>query len=457
MTRKATATTAILFTLLAASAAAFSACAGDNGPDDPDAITIGLDEVAVGADEPVHIRSMHSLTGASALGPTLRHSVEMAADDFGLVHGHEIALGGAIDSKCTGEGGFAAAEQVIGDDRVVGVIGTSCSGAAVEASPVLSLANIVMISPSNTSPALTSDLAGNPNSSHFAGYFRVSNNDLYQAQAIAAFAYGELRLRRMAAVDDGDAYTAALVNAFDHAFRRLGGEVVATATIQKGASDMTPVLARFAESAPDGLFFPLFQADAAVFALQAREFNGLEGATLISGAASLVSAFLATPQSEGVYFAGPEPAPASNVNSATGKSTAEALADYERRVGTAPATPYWAHAYDATTLLLAAIEHAAVQDDGNFLTRALGRAEEGRLLITRSEVREAVRQVSEDFNGLTGRLHCDEFGDCAQGIQNIYHHTDLTNTDPALLPVVYRFEPSRGVLSTPQASPSEGV
>ena len=454
MTRKTTA--AILLALTAAALAAFSACAGDNG-DDPDAITIGLDEVTVGADEPVHVRSMHSLTGASALGPTLRHSFEMAVEDFGLIHGHDINLGGAIDSKCTGEGGFAAAEQIIADDRVVGVVGTSCSGAAVEASPVLSLADIVMVSPSNTSPALTSDLAGNPGSAYHPGYFRVSNNDLYQAQAVAAFAYGELGLRRMAAVDDGDAYTAALVTAFSDAFRAVGGEVAATATVEKGAADMTPVLARFAEAGPDGVFFPLFQADAATFALQAREFDGLEGVTLISGAASLVSAFLATPQSEGVYFAGPEPAPASNVNSATGKSTAEALAAYEQRVGAAPDTPYWAHAYDATTLLLAAIEHAAVRDDGNFLTRALGRAEEGRLLITRSEIREAVRAVSEDFNGLTGRLRCDDFGDCAQGIQNIYHHNDLLVTDPTLLPVVYRFEPQLGVLSAPQASPSEGV
>ena len=67
--------------------------------------------------------------------------------------------------------------------------------------------------------------------------------------------------------------------------------------------------------------------------------------------------------------------------------------------------------------------------------------DEGRLRIGRSALRQAVRDVSSDFSSVTGRLSCDEFGDCAQGLQNIYHHTDSSVTDPEHLPVVYRFEP----------------
>ena len=63
-----------------------------------------------------------------------------------------------------------------------------------------------MLSPSNTSPALTSDLAGNANFDYFPGYYRVSNNDLYQATTVARFVYEELGLRAMATVDDGDPY-----------------------------------------------------------------------------------------------------------------------------------------------------------------------------------------------------------------------------------------------------------
>ena len=98
-------------------------------------------------------------------------------------------------------------------------------------------------------------------------------------------------------------------------------------------------------------------------------------------------------------------------------------------------------AYDATTLLLAAIQRAGVRDDGNAFTRAFGIDEEGTLRIDRAELREAVRQVSQDFHGITGSLACDEFGDCGHGAQNIYHHTDASVTDPAQVPLVYRFEP----------------
>ena len=66
--------------------------------------------------------------------------------------------------------GRATAEAVVADAQVVGVIGTLCSGAAVEASPVLSAAGLSMISPSNTSPVLTSDLAGNAGPHHHKGY-----------------------------------------------------------------------------------------------------------------------------------------------------------------------------------------------------------------------------------------------------------------------------------------------
>ena len=270
----------------------------------------------LGAGEAVQIRSLLSITGAASLGGALRNSVELAVRDFGDIHGRAVELGESMDSMCTPDGGRAGAEQISVDPQVLGVIGTSCSAAAVAASPVISEAGLVMISPSNTSPLLTSDLAGNANPNYHPGYFRTSNNDLYQANAVADFAYNELGLRRMVAVDDGDPYTTALVSAFGNAFGALGGEIAVAARIDKGDTDMTAVLAEFAAAEPDGIFFPLFEEEGTPFAEQARAFDGLEDATLISGAALFVSEFLGTPQSEGMYFAGPESDHGANVNSA---------------------------------------------------------------------------------------------------------------------------------------------
>lgn len=398
-------------------------CGGD---DEPVGGEVGADAVEIGAGEAVQIRSLLSITVVPSLGAALRYGCELAAEDFGSIHGHAVDLGEAMDAMCSPEGGRAGAEQVAADAQVLGVVGTSCSAAAVAASPVISEAGLVMVSPSNTSPRLTSDLAGNASPDHHAGYFRVSNNDLYQARAVADFAYNELGLRRMAAVDDGDPYTTALVSAFASAFRAIGGEVPVTSTIDKGETDMTAVLDEFAEAGPDGIFFPLFEVEGTPFAEQARTFDGLEGATLITGAALFVSEFLGTPQSQGMYFAGPETDLGSNVNESTGKSAGEVLAAFESAYGV-PTSPYWAHAYDATTVLLSAIESAAEVDGGS-------------MRVERAALREQLR-ATRDFEGLIGTLSCDDFGDCGTGRVNIYHHTDPGVTDTAKLPVVYRFSP----------------
>ncbi|MDE2998773.1 MAG: branched-chain amino acid ABC transporter substrate-binding protein [Gemmatimonadota bacterium] len=383
--------------------------------------------VAIGEGQAVHIRSLLTHTIAVSLGDPSRNAVELAVRDYGTVHGRNVELGEPIDGMCGPEGGRSGAEQIVADSRVLGVVGTSCSGAAVAASPVISAAGLVMISPSNTSPRLTSDLAGNANPDYHPGYFRVAINDLYQARAVADFAYNELGLRRMAAVDDGDPYTTALVSAFGDAFAEVGGEVPVSARIEKGQADMTPVLTDFAEAGPDGIFFPLFDEEGLPFAKQVREFDGLEGVTLITGAALLDSEFLATPQSEGVYAAGPEADLGSNVNAVTGKSVDEALAAYDAAYGGFPGTPYWAHSYDATTLLLSAIESVAI-------------ARDEELIVDRNALRRELHATS-DFQALAGTLACDEFGDCGTGRINIYHHTDTSVTDPSQLSVVYRFVP----------------
>ncbi len=386
-----------------------------------------LGAVEIRAGEAVQIRSLLAHTIAPSLGVTERYAIELAVRDIGSIRGYAIELGEPVDGTCGPDGGRTRAEQIAADPQVVGVIGTSCSGAAVAASPVLSAAGLVMIAPSNTSPRLTSDLAGTAGPDYHPGYFRVSNNDLYQARALADFAYSELGLRRVATVDDGDPYTTALVSAFGDAFGALGGEVAVIAQIQKGDADMTEVLAEIAAAGPDGIFFPLFEVEGSPFAQQAREFDGLEGTTLITGAALLVSEFLGTPQSEGIYFAGPETDHSANVNGVTGKSADEVLAAYRATYGESPTSPYWAHAYDATALLLHAIE-------------AVAEAEDGKLLVDRAALRQQL-SATTGFQGLSGTLSCDDFGDCGAGRINIYHHTDASVTEPAQLPVVYRFAP----------------
>ncbi len=385
-----------------------------------------LGVVKVASGDAIQIRSMAVLTGLADLGVPTRRGVEMAVADYGPIKGYTVSMGAGLDSQCTAEGGRLAAETVIGDPRVVGAIGTSCSVAATAASPILSGAGLVMISPTNTAPSLTSDLMGNAGSGYNPGYYRTSSNDLHEGGAVAKFAYNELELRNVAAIHDGDPYTSGLVNAFAGEFKELGGSV-AISTVERDQTDMVPLLTEIAADPPDGLFFPLFEKEGAHIVRQIGEVEGLEDVELIGGAALLVSAFLAIPESEGMYFPGPDLDFGDNASEATGKSSEELVAEYEERYGEAPTSTYLAHSYDAATVLLRAIEEVAeVYDD--------------TLVIDRAKLREALTNTA-GFNGIIGTISCDEFGDCGTGRVVISHHTDSGVTDVAALPVVYRSAP----------------
>ena len=381
-----------------------------------------LGTVVVGPGEDIQIRSATVLSSIGELGSSTQRAVALALADYGPIKGHNVTMGAGLDSLCTPEGGAAAAQTVIGDRRVVGVIGTSCSAAAVKASPILSEAGLVMLSATNTAPSLTSDLRGNAGADYHPGYYRTANNDLYEAEAVAEFAYHDLGMREMAVIHDGDPYTSGLANAFTVAFEQWGG-TVAIATVNKGDTDMIPVLTQVAAASPDGLFLPLFPDESAQIIRQIGQIADLGEVTLIGGAALMDFEFLAIPESEGMYLASPELHFEDSVNEATGKSGSDLAAAYREKYNAAPGSVYMAHAYDATTLLLRAIEEAAV-------------AQGDTLYIDRARLREALTGTA-DFSGIVGQLNCDEFGDCGTGHLHIVYHTDATITDTDGLETVY--------------------
>ena len=403
--------------------AALAAGCGEDKPLGFEAGPLGAVEVDAGA--AVQVRSMLplALTGLQNISESIQKAIELAIEDYGPIHGRAIALGQPVDTMCSSDGGSEGARQIAADPQVVGVIGPACSEASVGASPVLSAAGLSTISPANASPDLTSDLAGNRGPDYHPGYFRVYSNGLYQAQAVARFAYDELGLRRMATIHDGDSVTQGLATAFANAFSTLGGEVVSIATISKGDTDMSAVLADFVAAEPDGIFLPLFAAEGYHLVSQAKEFDGLEEVTLIAGSATSTQEFLEKPESEGVYLSGHDSHFGTNANQVTGKDVGALSAEYQA----ATDANFFFHAYDATTLLLSAIESVAVEEGS-------------KLYIDRVALREEIAATT-DFQGIIGTLTCDEFGDCGTGRVNIYYHADSSITDVAQLPVEYQFAP----------------
>ena len=382
-----------------------------------------LGAVEVGPGEPVELAVILSFTGAPAFGDPIAKAISLAIEDYGDVHGHPVLIADSLDSACSPDGGRRAARRAITAPQTVGVIGTTCSSAAIEASPLISGAGMVMISGLNTAAALTSDLAGQRGADNFTGYFRVSNNDLDNARAVARFIYEELNLTRVATVHDGDAYTSALAAGFTAAFAELGGQTVLAERINKGDTDMSRVLGAMAAADPEAVFFALFPDEAIQVIQQARSVAEFDDVEFIASDAVSVPKFLERTEAEGVYIGGAAFDWGDNTNSSTGKSVREAHDDYAARWGP-PQSGYWQQAYDAATLLLSTIESVAVVRGDT-------------LYIDRSALRRALYATS-DFAGLIGSISCDEFGDCGPGLVLIYHHTDSGITDIGDLEVVYR-------------------
>lgn len=151
---------AAALSVVAAVALVAGACSG-SGDDGGAGDALGdgsLGVVEVGRGEAIQIQSVLALSGDAGSGPTNEKAVRLAVGRYGTIHGFDVDLGTPVDEACSPEGGERAGREIAADADVIGVIGTTCSAAAVTAAPLVTGANRVMISPSNTSPRLTSEL-----------------------------------------------------------------------------------------------------------------------------------------------------------------------------------------------------------------------------------------------------------------------------------------------------------
>lgn len=392
---------------------------GDGGEFEPGE----LGAVEIGPDDPIVIGSLQVTSGDNAsLGSDQVRAIEIAVEDIGgELLGHEIQLE-QQDEECRAEGGTAGAQALVAEPQLVAVLGTSCSGAAVPASGILNDEGIPLVSGSNTSPSLTSDLEGTEAPDHQDSYFRIAHNDIIQGQAAAQYAFEELDAQTAVTIHDGDPYTQGLTTAFEASFTDLGGEVVLATAVGPDDTDMRPVLTDVAAAAPDLVFFPIFQPAADFIVAQSNEFPEIAETNRLMGADGLLSdTFVSIADTEDMYFSGPA--------TPAGSAYEEFVGKYEDAYGEAPIQAFHAHSYDAANVLFAAIEEAAVEED------------DGTLQIDRQALIDALRGT-EGFEGITGTLTCDEFGDCADPAIDIVQNTaDQTTIDEVRANILFTFEP----------------
>lgn len=401
--------TTLLIVLAMLLALMLGACGGGNSPEPnastgtdtgtsdtgaPPADTLVCNDplgcVEVGPGEPILLASALVISGPNTeLGLDSQYGVELAIDFRGDVLGHSVRLQ-PEDDGCSAEGGQTSAQKVVSNPQIVAMVGTSCSGAGVPAASILSAAGYVMVSPSNTSPSLTDP------AQHQPGYLRTAHNDTVQGSAMAEFAYNELGVRKAAAIHDGDPYTEGLANVFAEAFRALGGEIVAFEAEAADATNVEPLLTSLSVAGPEFVYLPVFIPLGSLIVNTASDVEGMRG-VILAGAdgiqsPSFVNNTVGT--SEGMYVSGPDLSFSNTFYEET------FLPAYREKYGSDPTAPFHAHAFDATNMILDAVEKVAQQ------------GADGTLLIGRQALRNALFATS-GLQGITGTITCDQFGDCA--------------------------------------------
>ncbi len=337
----------------------------------------------------------------SALGKGIQHSVELAVDQANknkTIPGWTLKVD-AKDDQATPDVGKNAATQLAAEEDVIGVVGTLNSSVAQTVAPELQKANIVQVSPANTNPSLTQGEAfATAPARVWNTYFRTCTTDSIQGPFAARYLFEKAGLKKVATIHDKKTYGQGLVEAFSAEFKKLGGTISAAETINPDDDKYDAVITKVKPSKPEAVYYggefpqagplsqqmksaglnvPLMGGDG----IYSGEFIKLAGATADGDLATSVGA------------------PTDTLDSAK-----QFVSDYEAASYAEPYEAYGAYAYDAANAII------------NALKVSLADATDAK--SAREATVTAMSSVS--FEGVTGSVAFDEFGDTTSKVLTVY-------------------------------------
>ena len=226
---------ALLFPLVVS----LAACGGD----DP-----GFETVEIPSGDPVVIGVSTMLEGElSSTGQALMDAATLAGEGVSIA-GHEVEFVGANDG-CTEEGGAEAAEELVGQDGLVAVVGGSCSDAVLGGQPVYEDAGITHVSQLSTNVATTDPEDRDP----YRTFLRTAFNDAIQGVEQASFAEETLGAGTAFVVHEGFRYGGAGV-VFRDSFT---GELIDDVGFEDEAA-FPEIASQIVETNPDVVYFSGF-------------------------------------------------------------------------------------------------------------------------------------------------------------------------------------------------------
>jgi branched-chain amino acid transport system substrate-binding protein len=195
----------------------------------------GMTASALAAGHEVNVGVILGFTGPiESLTPGMGDSAELAfseASDSGILLGGKKIVSIRADSTCVDSAAAtAAAERLITADGVAAIMGADCSGVTTAIANNVGVPNgVVMISPSATSPALSTI-------EDRGFFFRTAPSDARQGVVLADIVVSR-DVKEVAITYTNNDYGKGLAESFSNAFKAKGGSVTMTAAHEDGKAD----------------------------------------------------------------------------------------------------------------------------------------------------------------------------------------------------------------------------
>ncbi|MBO6718191.1 MAG: ABC transporter substrate-binding protein [Rhizobiaceae bacterium] len=183
-----------------------------------------------------------------SLTPPMADSAELALNEVnesGMFLNGETLVGVRADSTCIDSAAAtAAAERLVTSDNVVAIMGADCSGVTTAVANNVAVPNgVVMISPSATSPAL-STIEDN------GLFFRTAPSDARQGQVLADILMSQ-GIDEVAVTYTNNDYGKGLSDSFAGAYEAAGGTVTINAPHEDGKGDYSAEVGALAAAGGD--------------------------------------------------------------------------------------------------------------------------------------------------------------------------------------------------------------
>jgi branched-chain amino acid transport system substrate-binding protein len=185
-----------------------------------------------------------------SITPSMARGAELAIDE---VNAAGTLLGGAkveavrADSTCIdASAATAAAERLVTSDNVNAIMGADCSGVTGAILANVAVPNgVVMISPSATSPGLTT-------AEDNGLFFRTAPSDARQGVVMAEM-LRDRGVKSVAVTYTNNDYGKGLADSFASAFKDIGGEVTMVAAHEDGKADYSAEVGALASAGGEAL------------------------------------------------------------------------------------------------------------------------------------------------------------------------------------------------------------